>query len=97
MLPPGTTLRLPAAGDWTSPRNPSITPLLTLLRPTTPKPKHYSAPSYYTTKASEYYTTTYASPTYYKEVLITRAEIFISFLCVFNLMVISLWLRVTGN
>jgi hypothetical protein len=60
-------------------------------------PKHNPTSSYYATKASEYYTTTYASPTYYKEVLITRAEIFISFLCVFNLMVISLWLRVTGN
>ncbi|XP_046632605.1 probable LIM domain-containing serine/threonine-protein kinase DDB_G0286997 [Daphnia pulicaria] len=53
----------------TLPRHLSIIPLLTLLRPATPKLRTIdSIPSYYTTKAPEYYTTPYASPTYYKDV-----------------------------
>ena len=53
-------------GLHTSLRHRSFLPQLTLPRATDAL-KYYSAPSYYTTKAPEYYTTTYASPAYYRE------------------------------
>jgi hypothetical protein len=57
-----TTLQPTLLQSTTPIRHPSMTPLLTLLPPTTPKlRKHYSAPSYYTTKAAEYCTTNYDS------------------------------------
>jgi hypothetical protein len=56
------TLQPTLLQSTTPTRHPSMTPLLTLLPPTTPKlRKHYSAPTYYTTKAAEYYTTNYDS------------------------------------
>jgi hypothetical protein len=66
----------------TPPRLQSVTPQLLMPRAATPQPRSISAasyitrepenyteaPNYYVTKASEYYTTTYAAPAYYTEV-----------------------------
>jgi hypothetical protein len=41
--------------------------LLNLYSHYTDTPKYYSAPSYYTTKATEYYMTRHAAPSYYTE------------------------------
>jgi hypothetical protein len=64
----------------TPPRQPSITPLLTLIF-TTPKIRtHHSAPSYYTTKAAKYYTANYDSAISKTKFLNTRATIFWGYL-----------------